>query len=171
MSWSTAADSAVFRTFIKAALGSAQTADVLPAAWGGLAADTLNVALYGNSGTPTKDDTLAHSGYNATGSPWVTANQVTDTNWAAAGRPLASKAFSTPSSGVVMFDAADTASNGTVTLANVYGCLVYDDTITAGTGGIADEAVSYHYFGGAQSVTGGTFTVVWNANGLFRVTV
>lgn len=161
--------SAVFREFIKATLGDGQTAHTFPGSYAGLTADTLNVALYGNSGSPDKDAAIASTGYN-TGA-WTSGNQVTDTNWAAAGRPLASKAFTTPSTGVVMFDAADTASNGTVTLSNVYGCLVYDDTVASSTGGVADQGVSFHYFGGAQSVTGGTFTVVWNANGLFRVTV
>ena len=73
-------------------------------------------------------------------------------------------------SGVIMFDATtDTTHSNTVTLTNAYGCLVYDDSITAGT--VADQGISYHYFGGAQSVTTGTFTIVWHANGLFRITV
>jgi hypothetical protein len=70
-----------------------------------------------------------------------------------------------------MFDAADLAGGGNVTLSGVMGCLVYDDTITAGTGGIADEGACYNYFGGSQSVTAGTFTILWNASGIFRFTV
>ncbi|MGW6257631.1 hypothetical protein [Streptomyces sp. NPDC055085] len=48
---------------------------------------------------------------------------------------------------------------------------MYDDTITAGTGGIADQGICFNYFGGVQGVTGGTFTIIWSANGVFRITV
>ena len=68
-----------------------------------------------------------------------------------------------------MFDATDLAGGGAVTLTNAFGCLVYNDDITAGT--VADQGITYHSFGGGQSVTAGTFTIVWHANGLFRITV
>ena len=133
----------------------------------GLDSDTVNAALFNNSVTPDKDAAVGSTGYN-TGT-WLTANEVTDaTNWPAKGRALGSKTFTTPSSGVYRFDAADTAGGGSLTIANAYGCLVLDDTITAGT--VADQGVCYNYFGGAQSVTGGTFTIVWSANGIFEVT-
>lgn len=161
--------SSVFRAWTAAILGQGQTAAVLPAGYAGLGADTVNVALYNNSGTPDKDAALASTGYN-TGA-WVTANEVTGSGiWAAAGRPLSGKTITTPSTGVSMFDATDLAGAGTGTLANVYGCLVYDDTITAGTGGVADEGICFIYFGGAQAVTAGSFTIVWNANGIARIT-
>ncbi len=38
-------------------------------------------------------------------------------------------------------------------------------------GPVGDQGVCYNYFGGAQSVTAGTFTIVWNANGIFRITL
>ena len=162
--------SAMFRTWPLAINGQGQTAAVLPAGYAGLGADTVNVALYNNTGTPNKDDTLANSAYNA--GQWVTSNEVTDaTNWVAGGRALASKTLTNPSTGVFMFDAADLSGGGNVTLSGVLGCLVYDNTITAGTGGVAKEGICYNYFGGSQSVTAGTFTIVWNANGVFRITV
>jgi hypothetical protein len=65
-----------------------------------------------------------------------------------------------------MFDAADLTGAATITITNAYGALVYDNSITAGT--VAKQATSYHYFGGAQSVTSGTFSVIWHANGLQR---
>lgn len=134
----------------------------------GLDSDTVNVALFNNTGTPNKDDTLANSAYNA--GQWVTANEVTDaTNWVAGGRPLASKTFTSPASGIAMFAAANLAGGGNVTLSGVMGDLVYDFSITAGS--VAKQAVCYNYFGGAQSVTAGTFTIVWNANGVCRFTV
>lgn len=167
MAWT---DSRVFREWPKSIMGQGQTAAVLPAGYAGLGADTVKVALFNNSVTPDRDAALTSTGFN-TGT-WVTANEVTDaTNWVSGGRTLASKTFTTPSTGVFMFDAADLAGGGTVTLTNAFGCLVYDDTVTAGTGGIADQGVSFNYFGGAQSVTAGSFTVVWNANGIVRFTV
>lgn len=138
--------------------------------WTGLDSDAVKVPLFNNSITPDKDAAVAQAGYNSASSQWLTANEVVDaTNWVAGGRTLASKTVTTPSTGVVMFDAADLAGGGNVTLANVYGCAPYDDTISGGT--IADQIFSYNYFGGVQGVTGGTFTVVWHANGIARVTV
>lgn len=167
MAWT---DSRVFREWPKSIMGQGQTAAVLPAGYAGLGADTVKVALFNNSVTPDRDAALTSTGFN-TGT-WTTGNEVTDaTNWVSGGRTLASKTFTTPSTGVFMFDAADLAGGGTVTLTNAFGCLVYDDTVTAGTGGIADQGVSFNYFGGAQSVTAGSFTVVWNANGIVRFTV
>jgi hypothetical protein len=43
---------------------------------------------------------------------------------------------------------------------------VYDDTISGGT--VADQGVCFSYFGGAQSVTSGTFTIVWDPAGIVR---
>lgn len=132
----------------------------------GLDSDTVNVALFNNTTTPDKDAAVASTGYNT--GVWVTGNELSDTNWAAGGRALASKTFTTPAAGVTMFDAADLAGAGNVTLTAVFGCLVYDNTITAGT--VAKQGVCYNYFGGTQSVTAGTFTIVWNANGILRTT-
>lgn len=156
--------SAIFREFIAGPCFQASGTG-----WTGLDSDTIMVANYGNSGTPDKDAAVGLTGYNAATSAWVTANQVTDTNWPAVGLALASKTVTTPSTGVIMFDAADRAGSGSVTLANVYGCLIYDDSITAGT--VADQGVCFLAYGGAQSVTAGTFTVVFSANGVMRITV
>jgi hypothetical protein len=134
----------------------------------GLDSDTVNVALYNNTGTPDQDAAVGSTGYN-TGA-WVTGNEVIDaTNWVAGGRPLASKTFTNAAAATPMFDAADLAGGGNVTLANVFGCLVYDNTITAGT--VAKQGVSFHYFGGTQGVTAGTFTIIWHANGINRYTL
>lgn len=163
--------SAMFQAWVQATQGFGQTAQVLPSGYQGLVADSLKVALFNNSVTPDKDAALTSTGYN-TGT-WTTGNEVADgTNWDAAGEPLTGDALSDQGSGITMYDATDTPQGGaSTTLASVFGCLVYDDTIAAGTGGIADQGVTYHYFGGSQSVTAGTFTVVWHANGLFRITV
>lgn len=131
------------------------------------ASDTFKVALYDNDITPDQTVTSANTAYNA--GQWTAAgNEVTDgTNWDTAGEPLTS-VTSTRTSNVYTIDAANTPQSGaSCTLANVYGGLVYDDTITTP---VADQGLSYHYFGGAQSVTGGTFTVVWHTSGIVTVT-
>lgn len=153
--------SAIFREF------QVMVLQVSGTGYTGLDSDTVKVALYNNTGTPDKDAAVASTGYN-TGA-WVVANEVTDaTNWVAGGRALASKTFTTPATGVCMFDAADLAGGGNVTLAGVMGCLVYDDTITAGT--VADQGACFNYFGGSQSVTAGQFTILWSASGVLRTT-
>lgn len=159
MAWSA---SAIFREW------PVQVYQVSGTGYTGLDSDTVKVSLHNNSITPDKDAAVASTGFNT--GQWSTTNEITDaTNWVSGGRALASKTFTTPSTGVFMFDAADLAGGGTVTLAAFYGCLVYDDSITAGT--VADQGCSYHYFGGAQQVTAGTVTLVWHANGLQRITV
>jgi hypothetical protein len=153
--------SAIFREWLP------QTYQVSGTGFTGLDSDAIKGALYNNTGTPDKDAAVGLTGYNT--GQWVVANEVTDTNWVAGGRTLTGKTFTTPATGVFMFDAADLAGGGNVTLANVYGVLVYDDSITAGT--VADQGVSYHYLGGVQGVTAGLFTVIWNANGINRWTM
>lgn len=127
-----------------------------------LGADTFKAALFNNSVTPDKDATSANSVYNA--GTWLTANEVTDTNWAAGGRTLSSNTWTNPSSGKAKFDAADTAGGGNVTLANAYGCLVYDTSIS-------NRGLCFNYFGAAKGVTDGTFTIVWNSSGICDFTV
>lgn len=156
MAWSA---SAIFRQAVADMLENAAAFD--------LGADTFKVALYNNSITPDKDVSAANSAYNA--GQWATANEVSESGqWAAGGVALSSVAVSTPSTGVVMFDAADAASGSAADLAGVYGCLVYDDTLTTP---VADQGVCFAYLGGANSVVNGTFTVQWSANGIFRISV
>jgi hypothetical protein len=158
MAWT---DSRIFREWYVTMFQAAGTG------FTGLDSDTVNVSLFNNSVTPDKDAAVASTGYN-TGT-WTTGNIVSDaTNWVATGRPLASKTFTTPATGVAMFDAADLAGGGTLTLTGFFGCFIYDDSITAGT--VADQGVCFNYFGGTQTVTGGTLTILWSANGIMRLT-
>lgn len=131
--------------------------------------DVYKVALYNNTGTPDKDATAALSCYAAATSAWVVGNEVSQAvTWPAGGVALANMVIRTDvGSGIIMFDANDTPSAASATLSNVYGSLIYNDTKTAP----ADQGVCYNYFGGANSVTSGVLTVVWNANGIFRITV
>lgn len=154
------------RGFLGTIAGSAATT------FGSLGADTIKAALFNNTVSPDASAAVGSTGYN-TGT-WVTANEVTHANWPAGGQTLGSKTSAVVTAGsqttasAVNFDAADTAGAGTLTLANVYGALVYDDTVTGGT--VADQGLCFNYFGGVQSVTGGTFTIVWDATGVFKFT-
>lgn len=126
--------------------------------------DTITCALYNNTTTPDNTVAVATGSYNT--GVWATANEVYQAGqWAQAGVNLAS-VTATTSTTTFTFDAADTASGSAATLASVYGGLVYDNTITTPT---ADSGMSFNYFGGSNSVTAGTLTVVWNASGIFTV--
>lgn len=155
MAWS---NSKIFSAFVTDALNNTAALD--------LNSDSLKAAVYNNTGTPDQTVASASTAYNA--GQWVTANEVSQAGqWAAGGVALAS-ITSGFSSNVYTFDAADTASGSAATLANVYGCLIYDDSLTTP---VADQGVCFNYFGGANSVTAGTLTVVWSASGIFALTL
>jgi hypothetical protein len=156
MAW---ANSKVFRAFLADAVDNTAALD--------LGADTCKVALYNNSITPDQNVTSANTAFNV--GQWVTTNEVAQAvQWPTGGVALTSQTVNSATAGVVFFDAADTASGSAATLASVYGCLVYDDTLTTP---VADQGICYNYFGGTNSVTNGTFTVVWAANGIWRATL
>lgn len=124
--------------------------------------DTIKFALYNNSITPDNDVTAANFAYNA--GQWATANEVADgAEWPAGGVTLGSKTIDVGTADTVKVDAADAASGSSATLANVHGGLAYSDSITTP---VADQAWCYLYFGGAQSVTDGVMTIVFNTAGL-----
>ena len=157
MAWS---DSKVFQQFIEDCVLNVAAFD--------LDSDTFLVALYDNDITPDNDVSAANSAYNA--GQWTSSgNEVSESGqWATGGVALTSPAISVATADVVFWDATDTASGSAADLANVYGCLVYDDTLTTP---VANQGVCYNYFGGANSVVNGTFTVVWSANGIWRATL
>ena len=158
MAWT---NSKVFRAAVADMLGNVTPMD--------LDADTFKVALFNDTPTPDQDVTSAQSAYAAAGSQWVTANEVSQAGqWAAGGVALTSQTLNSGTPGVVFFDAADTASGSAATLADVYGALVYDDSLTAP---VADQGLSFNYFGGANAVTNGTFTVIWASTGIVRFTL
>jgi hypothetical protein len=156
MSWS---NSKVFAAFLTDALAGTAAFD--------LNSDTFKVALYDNDITPANDVAAANSAYNA--GQWTSAsNEVSESGqWATGGVALTSPTC-TFTSTTVTFDASDTASGSAADLANVYGCLVYDDTLTTP---VADQGVCYNYLGGANSVVNGTFTVVWSSSGIASFSV
>jgi hypothetical protein len=158
VAWS---NSKIFRQYVADSLNRTAALD--------LNSDSFKAALYTNAITPDQNVTAALSAYNAGSSQWLTANEQFESGqWSQGGQTLTSVVVDTATSGVVMFDAADTASGATADLTAVYGCLVYDDTLTTP---VADQGVCYNYFGGSNSVVNGTFTIVWSANGIMRFTL
>ena len=156
MAWS---NSKIFSQFVLAALDRTTDHD--------LDTNTPKVALYDNDITPDNTVALASSAYN-TGQWTAAGNEVSEAGqWAAGGVVLAGHDVTT-SSTTVTYDANPTASGSAADLANVYGCLVYNDTITTPT---ADPGICYNYLGGSNSVVNGTFTVVWNASGILSFSV
>jgi len=129
-------------------------------------ADTIKAALFDNSITPSQTVTSANSAFGA--GVWASGEVFDGAEWATGGVALANIA-SGFASNVYTFDADNTVSPGTsATLIAVFGCEVYDDTIAAP---VANQGMSYHYFGGTNSVTDGTFTIIWNASGIFTLTL
>jgi hypothetical protein len=155
MTW---ANSKIFRSTLRDALGNVTALD--------LDADSFKLANYNNSITPDQNATSALTAYNAASSQWTTTNEVSQAGqWAAGGIVIGSTVLDTSTNGIVMFDGADVASGSAATLSNVFGGLVYDDTLTTV---VADQGLCYLYYGGAASVTNGTLTVQFASTGICR---
>jgi hypothetical protein len=155
MAWST---SKIFSAYVTDSLNRTNAFD--------LDADNIKAALFDNSITPSQTVASASTAYGA--GVWASGGVLDASGWPAVGRQLlsVSSAFS---SNVYTFTAANTVSaNNTTTLTNAYGTLIYDDTLASV---VNDQGVCFNYFGGANSVTSGTFTVVWNASGIFALTL
>ena len=153
MAW---ANSAIFQqAMLNPMLGRLWTT-AAPTTFSSLSADTVDFALFGSAVTPDKTAAVASTGYN-TGT-WTTGNETSGTGYTAGGSALASKAFAIDTgSSSICFTAANVSwTTATITAS---GGLCYDATITAGT--VAKQGMCFNYFGGSQSVTGGTFTVQW----------
>ena len=153
MAWT---NSKIFRIALANALGNVTALD--------LDADVFKLANYNNAITPDQNVTATNSAYNV--GQWASANEVSQSGqWAAGGIAIGSTVLDTSTSGIVMFDGADVASGSAATLSNVFGGLVYDDTLTTP---VADQGLCYLYYGGAASVTNGTFTVQFASTGICR---
>jgi len=138
-----------------------------------LATDVPKVALYNDTTAPDQNAVVASTAY-AVGE-WVVGNEVIDTSAGGpAGWPVGGIALDgtthVAAAALWTYDANDLPSvDNHTTLVNVFGCLVYDDTLAAGC---VDEGICYNSFGGAaQGVAAGTFTIVWNASGIFAITL
>lgn len=156
MAWT---NSKIFRQWIADIVNNDTAMDYL--------ADTVKIALYGNGITPDNDVTAANSAFNV--GQWVTGGEIFDAaEWPTGGQTLGSKTTSVAVADLVTIDAADTASGSSATLISVFGGLVYDDTIATP---VSKQGFCYLYFGGTQSITDGTMTVVYNTAGLMSFTL
>lgn len=153
MAWS---NSKIFSSYITDVINNTTAMDAN--------ADTLNAALFDNTITPSQTVASASAAYGA--GVWATG-EVSNGGWAAGGVALTG-VQSGFSSNVYTLDATDTANGSAATLTDAYGVLVYNTTVAAP---VADQALCYNYLGGANSVTAGTFTVVWHASGIHALTL
>ena len=115
-----------------------------------LEADTIKVALLDSS----------HS-FTATDNTWsdVSANEVSGTGYTANGKDLSSK--SVTQAATTKFDASDIEwTSSTFTTSHA---VLYDDTMTN------DDLICSIDFGGSQSVSSGTFTIQWHADGIITL--
>ena len=114
-----------------------------------LEGDTINVSLYDDSHSFTATDTV-----------YTTTNELTTTGgYTQGGVALASKAVT--EAATTKWDAAD--STWTSATFTAYHAVIWDDTV--GT----DDLICSIDFGGAQTVTAGTFTIQWHADGIITL--
>lgn len=128
----------------------------------GSGGDTCKFLLFGNSTTPANTvSTKTHASYKGTGSTWSTAHEVaTGSGYTQGGKTLTlAVAQSTTHAKVTATSLSWTSASFTA-----YGGAADDTTIT----GTTPLIVCYNSFGGAQTVTSGTFTVTFSATGLLE---
>ena len=117
-----------------------------------LDSDTIKIMLVTSSYTP---DFGAHD-FKAD-----VSNEISGTNYTAGGNTLSSLAL-TQTGGTIKFDAADT-SWSSATITDARGAVIYDDTLTD------DPLIAYIDFGADFSSSNGTFTIAFNAGGIFTI--
>lgn len=113
------------------------------------------VAMFTNAITPNFDTDTAY------GSAPYNANEVSGTGYSAGGVVLTTPVVNV-SSGTIVYD-ADDASWSTSTIASARCALIYGNT------GAAKQAIVLVNFGADYSTTAGTFTIVWNASGIYVI--
>lgn len=120
--------------------------------------DTVKVALCTSTYTPAQD---THDYFNDI------TNEVTGTGYTAGGATLASKTVNyTAGTNTTTFDAAD-VSWTTSTITARY-AVIYVDTAGASS---TDPLIGYVDFGENVSSSAGTFSITWDAAGIFTVAV
>lgn len=115
-----------------------------------LDAENYKVALYTNTLTPNFDSDPAS---------YSTTNEVSGTGYTAGGNAITSTTL-TAASGNLTYDAAD-SSWTTSTISNARGAIIYADALTP------KALICAVNFGADYSTTAGTFTIQWNASGIF----
>jgi hypothetical protein len=144
--------------------------------------DTFYGALFGNGVTPAQSATAGVTEYanQSAGSTWLTyaqnstapPNNYECQNSGSGGNPYTAGGSAITATWEQSPNAlgnsywglfSNTSLSWTGATLSAYGVLVYDSTVgSTGT----HPVFSWNYFGGLQSVTAGTFTVTWNANGI-----
>ncbi len=117
--------------------------------------DTIKVALVTSGYTADRDN---HDFFDDI------TNEISGTGYTAGGEALASKAVTqddTNDEG--KFDAADTAWTGATFTAR--GAVIYKDTGVDTT----STLIAYIDFGSDKTVTAGTFTIQWHADGIYTI--
>lgn len=120
--------------------------------------DTFKVMLYTTGYTPDQD---AHQ-YKSS-----VTNEITGTGYTATGVTLTGVTITyTGATNVIMFDAVDAAWTGATFSA--IGAVIYDATPATDA---TRPLIAFIDFGGTVSVTGGTYTLQFNAAGIATITV
>lgn len=124
--------------------------------------DTFKAALFTNTITTPNFDTNT-----AYGAAPFNANEVSGTGYTAGGQTMAGLTVTAaaPVATQLNWDANDTAWTS-ATFSSARGVLCYDSTIATP---VANPGVVAISFGSDFAVTGGTFTIVWNSNGIFTL--
>jgi hypothetical protein len=118
---------------------------------------SVKCSLHTSTYTPNQD---THDFFNDA------TNEITGTGYTAGGVALGSPTMAyTGGTNVWNFDASDASWTGATFTARY--AVVYYSTGTSST----SPLIMYVDFGGDQTVNAGTFTIQWNAAGLFTVTV
>lgn len=120
--------------------------------------DTVKVALCTSTYTPAQD---THDYFNDI------TNEVTGTGYTAGGATLASKTVNyTAGTNTTTFDAADVSWPSSTITARY--AIIYVDTAGASS---TDPLIGYVDFGENVSSSSGTFSITWDAAGIFTIAV
>lgn len=159
MGWAT---SAIFQQAMLNPISKSVNAGSGGTGFTSLTADAVKVAVFNNTGTPSKSVSLANTAYAV--DQWVTGNEVTGTGWSAGGVAVGTTKTWTVDSGSsslcyqVTAPTAGQTSTAGVTLAGFFGALVYDSAVSSPT---ANPGICFNFFGGTQTITAGVFTILW----------
>jgi len=115
-----------------------------------LEADTIKVMLLNNTHAFTNTHNVKAD---------ISANEISGTGYTAGGAALAGKAVTQGTT--TKFDANDIQWTGASFTA--YHAVLYDDSL------VNDDLIASIDFGGAMTVTAGTFTIQWHANGIITL--
>lgn len=120
--------------------------------------DTIKVALLTSSYTPNQD---THDYFDD-----VSANEVSGTGYTSGGATLANKSVTyTSGTNVTKFDADDVSWTSSTITARY--AVIYDASPATNA---TRPLLAYVDFGSDQSSSSGTFSIVWDAAGIFTTT-